>query len=160
MSMDIIDLFQIVRLGEIDSFINQIAKADIDQVNEYNQNLLHESVANDRIRIGTLLIKKGINLDQKDVSGQTSLHHAALHNSYELAEKIIEYGGNLSIADSYGNEPLWTAVFNARGKYDIVKLYLKNGANPNHKNNSDRSPFDFAIQIKDPELIELLENYN
>jgi uncharacterized protein len=48
---------------------------------------------------------------------------------------IIGNGGRLYIADNYGNEPLWSVVFNVKGKEErlpLVELYLMHGANKNH----------------------------
>ena len=64
------------------------------------------------------------------------------------------------LKDKYGNTPLWTAVFNSRGNYDVVKQLIKAGSNPFLKNNFGKSPFDFAKQIKDNKLAELLEKSN
>ncbi|MCK6649162.1 MAG: ankyrin repeat domain-containing protein [Bacteroidia bacterium] len=84
------------------------------------------------------------------------MHFTAVFNDQLVASEIIHNGGNLEIADNYGNTPLWTAVFNARGNYELVRLFLKNGANSLHKNNAGRSPLDFALQIKDEILVKLL----
>ncbi|MBN8671475.1 MAG: hypothetical protein J0L80_12360 [Chitinophagales bacterium] len=73
-----------------------------------------------------------------------------------MAEACINAGADPNIDDIYGNNCLWTAVFNAKGKYEIVELYKKSGANVNSRNNAGRSPLDFAQQINDYKLIEVL----
>ncbi len=153
-----IDLFQAIRIDDKEMFLSAINEADVTQKNEFGQNLLHEAVNNNRAMMGNVLISKGVDVNHPDNKGQTPLHYAALHRTIVLAEKIVENGGKLNIADDYGNEPLWTAVFNARGQYDIVEMYVKKGADVYHKNNSKRSPLDFASQIKDENLIEILKN--
>jgi len=47
-------------------------------------------------------------------------------------------------------------VHNGRGKYDMVKLLIKNGANPNSLNNEEISPLMFAETIGDKKMIEIL----
>lgn len=154
--MDIIDLFQAIRLNEENIFLSAINDSDINQLNEFGQNLLHEAVIANNLIIGEMLISSRINVNHQDKKGQTPLHYAALNKSITLAESILKNGGKLSISDNYGNEPLWTAVFNAKGEYKMVELFVKYGADINYKNNSKRSPYDFATQIKDKKLLGLL----
>jgi hypothetical protein len=49
---------------------------------------------------------------------------------------------------------VWSAVFNARGKYETVLVFARFGASAvaEVKNNAGRSPLDFARQIKDSTL--------
>lgn len=152
-----IDLFQAIRLDDDNVFFDAIKDAEVNQLNEFGQNLLHEAVTKNRVKIGVMLISNGVDVNHQDKKGQTPLHYAALHKSTSLAEKILKNGGKLNIADSYGNEPLWTAVFNAREEYDMVKLFVKHGADSHHKNSSKRSPYDFAAQIKDENLLAILK---
>lgn len=76
-----------------------------------------------------------------------------------IAAKIIENGGKLEKKDCYGNTPLWYAVFNARGKYELIELFLQSGANSASKNNIGKSPLDFALQINDERLQRILQGY-
>ncbi|WP_123868180.1 ankyrin repeat domain-containing protein [Chryseobacterium lactis] len=62
----------------------------------------------------------------------------------------------LRLQDQFGNNAMWTAVFNSDGGYDIVKLLKEYGFDSNSKNNNDRSPLDFAKQIEDEELQKIL----
>lgn len=55
---------------------------------------------------------------------------------------------------------LWYAVFNANNDYRLVKLLVRYGADALSKNNAIRSPLDFAKQIKDTEMINILANKN
>jgi len=119
--------------------------------------LLHKAAAYNSVECAIEIIKKGFDVNVVDFKGMTPLHYAAANGSVRLANILIEAGASLSISDKFGNEPLWTAVFNARGDYKIVKMFVDNGANPNHKNNAGRSPVDFARQIKDSGLIDILE---
>lgn len=155
--VDIERVFQSVRLGKFEEYSKLIENFEIDSTNEMGQNLLFEAVVNDRIRICEDLISREINLNWQDKRGQTVLHYAALHSKVRIAELIIANGGNVNISDDYGNNALWTAVFNARGKYSIVELYCRAGGDVNHKNNSARSPVDFATQINDQLLLKILK---
>jgi len=151
------DIFQAVRLNELDVYNDLIAQIDINLMDEDEQNLLHEAISHNNTLLGIDLIRRNINVNKQDKSGQTPLHYAAAFGNYELAEAIIKAGGNPNIKDIHQNNALWTAVFNARGKYKIVELYKRAGADTYSKNKANRSPLDFALQIKDEILVAILE---
>lgn len=154
------DIFKTVRSDEWDTFVELIEEVDINTINEYKQNLLHEATANNAARIAKELISLGINLNQMDRNGQTPLHYAALYKNDDIAYAILEAGGNSNIRDNYGNNALWTAVFNARGDYNVVTILMSFSSDATTKNAAGRSPLDFAKQIDDYTLIELLTQTN
>ena len=43
---------------------------------------------------------------------------------------LLENGALTEVKDSFGNTPLFRAVFNSKGEGDIIKLLLVAGANP------------------------------
>ncbi len=151
------DIFQIVRCGEFEIYKSEIDKLDINVINEFGQSLLHEAITSKREEIALDLISRGIDVNRKDSKEQTALHFLGFHPNIKITENILENGGDLSIKDVYGNTPLWYAVFNARGNYDLVKTLLKLKPDVNSKNKAGRSPLDFANQIKDNALISLLK---
>lgn len=152
------EVFQAIRINDINNYFFLIEKVDINIVNETNENLLQTALAYNREEIALDLIRKGINLNHKNNDGKTSLHYILNKTQLNIAKQILDKGGDIKLIDKYGNNPLWTATFNARGEYDLVGLYLNYGGNPNHKNINDKSPIDFAKQIKDNNLLEILES--
>ncbi|MBD9354546.1 ankyrin repeat domain-containing protein [Methylomonas albis] len=153
-----IDLFQVIRLNDEEKFYSEIDDVDINQVNEDGQNMLHEAVAYNNLPFAKALIKRNIDVNHRDIKSQTPLHYAANHGFLDIAELILNSGGSLNIEDDYGNQPTWTAVFNARGNYEIVKCFLKFKPDISHKNRAGRSPLDFANQINDQNLIHILNS--
>lgn len=101
-----------------------------------------------------------IDIDHQDKMGWTPLHFCAQYNNITIAELLLQEGANVNIIDCYGNNPLWYAVFNANDDYCLVKLLVKYGADALSKNNAMRSPLDFAKQIEDTEMINILANKN
>jgi uncharacterized protein len=150
------DIFQIIRLGQNKGYFTEIVNTDVNIIDEDGQSLLHASIVSCNDEVSIDLLKRGISLNIQDLEGKTPLHYCALYYNIEVAKLILDLGGSLSIADHFGNTPLWTSVFNARGDYEVVKLYLLFGGDPNIKNYSNRSPLDFASQISDDELVNLL----
>ena len=95
-------------------------------------------------------------INHQDKMGWTPLHFCAQYNNITIAELLLQEGAKVNIIDCYGNNPLWYAVFNANDDYCLVKLLVKYGADALSKNNAMRSPLDFAKQIKDMEMINIL----
>ena len=154
--MDETDIFRAVRRGKRDVYEANISHFDINIRAEDGQSLLHKAVANAQTEIALDLLERSIDVNIADKNGQTALHYIGFYPNVDLARRILESGGKLEIKDSHGNTALWYAVFNARGKYELVALFIKHGADPSSKNNSGRSPYDFALQIKDEHLKKLL----
>ncbi|GAB3041194.1 ankyrin repeat domain-containing protein [Natronobiforma cellulositropha] len=151
------DLFQAAADGDAEVF----AAADDDELavrDEVDCSLLHLAAANGQVAVAEALLERGVDPDLADESGQTALHYAAAHGETEVTALLLAYGGDTAIADEHGNGPLWTAVFNARGAYDLVDLLLEAGADPTAENDAGRSPLDFAAQIGDDDLLERLDS--
>ncbi|WP_410523091.1 ankyrin repeat domain-containing protein [Phocaeicola coprocola] len=75
-----------------------------------------------------------------------------------MVKLLLQKKAQINIIDRYGNNPLRVAVFNAYGDYRIVKLFLKYNTNIQNKNRVNRSPLDFAKQINDLDLVNILLN--
>lgn len=129
----------------------------------YDKTALHSACVTDAKRAAKYLIKLGIDVNARDkITGAVALHYCATYNYYDIARLILENGGKLDICDDFGNEPLWTAVFNLKKDLlgiSLIELFLKSGANKNHKNKAGRSPQDFATQVNFPPLLNLLGQY-
>jgi ankyrin repeat protein len=105
-------------------------------------------------------MRRHVDVNAQTTTGSTPLHYAAAHSNTNAARLILSHGGDVTIADKHGNTPLWTAVFNARGKYELVELLLQHGAAQvaTRKNLHGKSPLDFATQIGDAHLMQLLQS--
>lgn len=110
-----------------------------------------------QIEILKWLMKKGANVSHQDKIGYSSLHFCGQEQNIEIAELLLENGANPNILDEHDNSPLWTAMFNSKGKFDLVRLLRLNGANPNSKNKYGRSPNDIAVSTYDKEIDELIK---
>ncbi len=150
------DIFQIIRNDNEETITSALENIDIHIVNGRNENLLHTAIAY-KPEIASILIDRNVDVNHHDEKGETPLHYCAAYGYYEIALKIIRNGANINIKDKFGNNPIWVAAFNARGKYDIVKLFKMNGGDAANKNNFGSSAIDFANQINDIELLKILE---
>jgi ankyrin repeat protein len=129
----------------------------------YGRTALHSACVSNAKDAAKFLIDNGVNINLQDtLTGAVPLHYCAVYNYFEIANIILEHKGKLNIPDNHGNQPLWTAVFNVKGKDErlpLVELYLMHGANKNHKNNAGISPLDFASQVKYMPLLDLFNKY-
>ena len=94
-------------------------------------------------------VKNLKDINKKFQKGLNLLHFAAEYGELKLASELLELGIKVDEKNDFGNTPLWTAVFNSKGKYELVELLIKNGADPNSLNNSNNTPLKFAEKIKD-----------
>lgn len=69
---------------------------------------------------------------------------------------------NINYSNAYGRNLLQEAIVSCENTIavDLVKLLIRYGADPLSKNNAMRSPLDFAKQIEDTEMINILANKN
>ncbi|UKB82731.1 ankyrin repeat domain-containing protein [Chryseobacterium sp. MEBOG06] len=125
--------------------------------NEERQNLLHESISSGSYDVLKYLLSININVNAQDNEGMTPLHYCGLYRSQTATRQLLENRSiEINKKDDYGNNPLWTAVFNARGNYDVVKLLKEHGADQNSKNNKNMSPLDFCKEIEDKNMETIL----
>ena len=155
-NMKINEFFSIIRLGTYALYEKSIVGVDIDCCNEYKQNLLQEAIAACKNDIAKDLINRNIDLNHQDSNGQTPLHYCAQYLNIEIARLLLSKNADINIEDAYGNNPLWTAVFNARGDYRMVELFIEYNANIYHLKQKGRSSLDFAKQIDDTKLVQIL----
>lgn len=151
-----INIFDIVEYGNVEAYKSYVEEIDINTTNNNGVSLLHKAIAYNHPEIAIDLLNRSIDVNIQDNKGQSSLHYLGFFQNLDLAKAIIDSGGDLEMKDNFGNTPLWYAVFNARGNYAFVKLLMQHKANPNSINNAGKTPLDFAAQIRDQRLVEIL----
>ncbi|HCN50335.1 MAG TPA: hypothetical protein DIT10_14815 [Chryseobacterium sp.] len=127
----------------------------------------------ERVQSVKLLLEYGADPNLQNVDGKTALHLLPVKQpikwsssdaKIEMAVLLMKHGADINIKDNYNNQPLWTAVFEAADgdleKLPLVELYVKNNADINNKNKSERSPLDFAKKVGWQPLIDILEQQN
>jgi len=93
------------------------------------------------------LIEAGLAVGAPDKTGWTPLHFAAQEYSAAAAILLLEHGALVDAQDSYGNTPLSKAVFNSKGRGELIRLLRKAGADPRRENNYGVSPLSLARMI-------------
>ena len=93
------------------------------------------------------LFQSDANINHQDRIGYSALHFIAQNNQFTLGEKFLSKGANPNIQDIHGNTPLWTAIFESKKEFNVVKLLLKYGADPNVLNKYGKTPSDLFKTI-------------
>jgi len=152
------DIFTVAQYGDIQTFTKKFYSVhDINQKHN-GSSLLHYSIAGRRFDIAQFLLDHDIDVDMPNSDGQTPLHLIGTCQSLQVAEFLLQKGATPNIRDKYGNNALWTAVFNCKGKnYEMVELFMKYHPDVTTKNKAGRSPLDFASQVGDEKLICILQ---
>jgi ankyrin repeat protein len=115
--------------------------ADIRYENKYSWTPWRIAVKHKRTEIISLLIEKGIFIDEKDSIGWTALHHAVPDNP-EYCDWLIRNGANVNSIDNHGESILIRAIIGCRlfhdkedpDKLNVIKNLISHGADVNYEN--------------------------
>lgn len=116
--------------------------ANINATNDSRKSVLMQSWD---VEINEWLIKQGANVNLKDDEGNTALIKAAIDNC-----EVSAYDKELY--EEIGVENV--------GRYDIARLFIKNGANPNAQNNKKKSAISITKECGDNKMLQILNGKN
>jgi ankyrin repeat protein len=132
------------KIQEIENWINN---EGVSTLSSDGRNIVTHSIIANNANVLKLALELQEDPNIKDHNGWYPLHYAAQQNSASLAEIILKYGAIIDCEDDYGNTPLWRAVFSYRGNGEMIEFLLKSGADRNHDNHSQVSPYKLANTI-------------
>lgn len=160
-------------IKQVPTELKEILNKGYENIDKPEKGMLYTSLMlateMERVQSVKLLLEYGADPNLQNIDGKTALHLLPEHqpiewsspeNKVEIAALLIEHGADINIKDNYNNQPLWSAVFEAADgnpeKLPLVDFYVKNNADINNKNKSDRSPLDFAKKVGWQPLIDIL----
>jgi ankyrin repeat protein len=108
---------------------------------------LHYAAMTDDADAVRKLLTEGADPNVPDRLGFTALHLAAQEGAISAAAILLAGGARVDAVNSYGNTPLFTAVFNSRGRGELIRLLRHHGADPRHPNNTGQTPAGLARLI-------------
>jgi ankyrin repeat protein len=117
------------------------------EADEYGRSPLHYAALSNDLDAAHARIEAGDDPSRRDVQGLTPLHFAAQSGAAEVAELLLTAGAEVDGVDEHGNTPLMTAVFESRGRGDLIELFRANGADPFKSNASGQTPVGLARLI-------------
>ncbi|MFF9024404.1 ankyrin repeat domain-containing protein [Streptomyces eurythermus] len=95
------------------------------------------------------LTTAGADPGSADGNGFTPLHLAAQEGHADAVQALLGAGAEVDRRNRFGNAALFVAVFNSRGRGDIISLLRECGADPMAENASGQTPLDLARLIAD-----------
>jgi uncharacterized protein len=93
------------------------------------------------------LISEGCDVDLQDARGWSPLHFAAQEWSAPVAAILIEMGAAVDLQNENGNTAVFNAVFNSRGRGELIRILIEAGADPDIENAYGMSPRELANTI-------------
>ncbi len=112
---------------------------------------LHYAAIKDDVDQARALLARGEDVNLADRMGFTPLHFAAQERAARVATLLLDNGAEVDATNAYGNTPLFVAVFNSRGRGDVIELLRAHGADPLHVNDAGQTPVGLA---------RLIDNYD
>ncbi len=108
---------------------------------------LHYAAADGDAATVRTLLSAGCSPRATDDNGWTPLHFAVQAWSPEVCVSLLDAGAPVDSRDIHGNTPLGKAVFESRGRGEIINLLRARGADPFLENGHGVSPLDLAHTI-------------
>lgn len=105
---------------------------------------LHYAALNNDLAAAQARIGAGDDPNLGDQQGFTPLHLAAQQGSLDVARFLLEQGAVVDKPNSFGNTPLFVAVFHSQGRGELIELFRNHGADPTKQNNSGQTPVGLA----------------
>jgi uncharacterized protein len=151
------DIFTLAKFGDLESFKSKLNISELNRKSESGSTLLHFAISGSKFDIALFLIKSGIDVTLTNSDGQTALHLICVNQNVDVAKELLNKNADINLRDKYGNSAMWTAVFNCKGRnYEMVELFMNFNPDILTKNNAGRSPLDFAMQVGNEKLIDIL----
>lgn len=121
--------------------------SDHDPEEEHGRTALHAAAGRGDLPEVCKLIASGADPEAADADGFTPLHLAAGQFHVSVAAALLEAGADVNRRNRFGNGPLFVAVFNSRGRGEMIKLLRSSGADPHAANASGQTPVGLARLI-------------
>jgi ankyrin repeat protein len=132
------------------------ARQDVNNTDIDGGTLLMQAVVHGGVEFVNALIAAGAKLDAQDKAGYTALHLAAQEFQPDSMKALVNAGAKIDVPDRHGNTALMKAVYYSRGRGDLIKLLLQNGADKHFKNKHGVSPMGLAESMEDDSAAQFL----
>ena len=109
---------------------------------------------NIHLDIMKLLMIAGVDVNQKDNSGDSPIHYAASGKNIDIIKLLLNKNANINEKNNKGYSPLHIATM--MGNLDYVNILLDAGANINSTNNRGGSPLSLAAFNNNIDIVKKL----
>lgn len=129
---------------------------DIYYIDEKSESFLHKASRNDNYEIVDLLIKLGLNVNEKNQFHDTPLHLAVQFNNLAIVDRLIFKGAIVNSTNKKKITPLHLAA--KGGGIEIINLLIANQAKISANDENGVKPIHFAAQSGNEDVIRTLLN--
>ncbi|XP_037385889.1 ankyrin repeat domain-containing protein 31 [Talpa occidentalis] len=136
------------------TYSQEVKAAGINKRNARGESRLHSAARRGNLSLVKVLIESGADVNLKDNAGWTPLHEASSEGSNDIIIELLKAGANVNCENLDGILPLHDAVANNHLK--AAEILLQHGADPNQKDQNQKTALDEADDIK---MEELLKSY-
>lgn len=147
-------IFERAMVNDFNFFINN--DYDINSVDANLKSLLHFAVLGNAYEVIEELIRRGINVNHQDSSGETAFFDTARKAKLQIAKLLIINKANLNISNNLGERPIHLA--SSKGDKRFIDLLIEAKANLNVLTNMKLYPVHYAITASQIDIIKHLLN--
>jgi ankyrin repeat protein len=115
---------------------------------------IHQASARGRGEIVQVLLAYGVDVNQRDYSGQTGLHCAAGYGHEEVVTLLLENGADVQQKDNEEQTALYCAA--GGGNLNVVETILRNGADIREIDAEGRTALQFAASRGHADVVRTL----
>ncbi|KAF7233383.1 hypothetical protein EG68_04445, partial [Paragonimus skrjabini miyazakii] len=131
---------------------------DVHATGQNNLTPLHVATHYNHLRVVSLLLDNGAEVDCRAGNGYTPLHIAAKQNHLDIATLLLAHesdqGQSVNAESRSGFTPLHLAA--QEGHTDMVSLLLQHGADPNHQSKNGLAALHLAAQENHVPVAQIL----
>jgi len=110
-----------------------------------------------RIRVVTLLLEKGADVNKHNEGGETPLHYATRHGHVKVMEILLDHGADPTKKGTGCGTPMQWA--GRGGQIGAIKVLMRYGVSVNQRGSGDGTALHEAVKHDHPDAVEfLLEN--
>lgn len=114
--------------------------------NHNGDTVIHLAVQNRNLKILTLILVEGIDLDVKNNAGDTALHIAVENNDLSIVEMLVQEHCDINAVNRFGATPLILAAKN--GSLEIVEFLVSQKADKSRQDYARMTYEDYLVPYR------------
>ena len=142
---------------ELVDFILTFTKAKIDKGDKFGRTPLMLACRNGHIKIASLLIRYGANVNAEDTSGNSALHYAAAYGFPECVDLLLNNNADINSQNLWKSTPLSIAMLKRNLAWVDQLLNKADNANVDVKDDNGNTLLSIAIESMNEGNKDLVE---